>query len=224
MRNAKEGTVRKNEIMDIALALFLEKGYEKTTIEDILTKTGISKGTFYYYFEAKEDVLKILAWREAERKLELTRRIAEDECHTALDKLNKIITGAQQINFADFKHRIEIFKAVNEYGNLEFQQRIYDHSLRLGVPLIQSILEQGNVEKTMKVQYPQEMAELFIVMMNHFKAAIGKLWLELQDKTAMKSYITQKAGFYQDFLAKNLGVEAGQLSFLAATLKYIDEI
>lgn len=224
MRNAKEGTVRKNEILDIALALFSEKGYEKTTIEDILAKTGISKGTFYYYFEAKEDVLKVLAWREAERKLELTRRIAEDECLTALDKLNKVITGAQQINFADYRSRIEILKAFNEYGNLEFQQRIYDHSLRLGVPLIQSILEQGNREETMKVQYSLEIAELFIVMMNHFKAAIGKTWLELQDKAAMKSYITRKAGFYQDFLSKNLGVESGQLLFLAVTLKYIDEL
>lgn len=224
MRNVKAGTVRKQEILDNALLLFSEKGYEKTTIEDILTKTGISKGTFYYYFETKEDVLKVLAWREAERKLELTRQIAEDECLTALDKLNKIIIGAQQINFTGFKHRIEILKAVSEYGNLEFQQRIYDHSLRLGVPLIQTILEQGIRENAMKIEYPQEMAELFIVMMNHFKAVIGKIWLELEDKTAIKSFITRKAEFYQDLFARNLGVESGQLSFLAITLKYIDEM
>ena len=65
---------------------FGEKGYGKTTIEDILAKTGIPKGTFYYYFESKEDVLQILTWREVEKKLELTRKIVEDESLSAIAK------------------------------------------------------------------------------------------------------------------------------------------
>lgn len=49
---------KKNEIRTIAIALFKEKTYDATTIKDICQSAGISKHTFYYYFDSKEDILK----------------------------------------------------------------------------------------------------------------------------------------------------------------------
>ena len=48
---------KQKEIMDTALQLFLEKGYEKTSIKDITEKMNIAAGLFHYYFDSKEDVL-----------------------------------------------------------------------------------------------------------------------------------------------------------------------
>ena len=43
--------------MDKAESLFEVKGYNKTTVNDILREVNIAKGTFYYYFKSKEEVL-----------------------------------------------------------------------------------------------------------------------------------------------------------------------
>ena len=57
MRVVKEYDERKNEILDASEKLFLEKGYVQCTIKDILKAVDIARGTFYYYFESKEEVL-----------------------------------------------------------------------------------------------------------------------------------------------------------------------
>ncbi len=51
----KQDTV--NRIIDAALRLFSEKGYEATTVAEIAEAAGVAKGTFFNYFKAKEDLL-----------------------------------------------------------------------------------------------------------------------------------------------------------------------
>ncbi len=47
----------KSEIIKIANNLFVENGYNNTTIKDICSASNISKTTFYYHFKAKEDII-----------------------------------------------------------------------------------------------------------------------------------------------------------------------
>lgn len=47
---------RKQQLIDITLELFATKGYENTKISDIVSKAGVSQGTFYWYFESKEAI------------------------------------------------------------------------------------------------------------------------------------------------------------------------
>ena len=54
MRITKEPEVRRQEIMDAALKLFGEKGYEKTSITDIAMAVGVAQGLCYRYFPTKE--------------------------------------------------------------------------------------------------------------------------------------------------------------------------
>jgi AcrR family transcriptional regulator len=57
MRIVKEHEERKSEILDAAEQLFAARGYEAATVNDILGAVKIAKGTFYYYFKSKEEVL-----------------------------------------------------------------------------------------------------------------------------------------------------------------------
>ena len=54
MRITKEPEVRKQEILDTALKLFGENGYEKTSITDIAKAIGVAQGLCYRYFPSKE--------------------------------------------------------------------------------------------------------------------------------------------------------------------------
>ena len=43
-------------ILEVSRRLFTEKGYEHTTIQDIVDALGMSKGAIYHHFKSKEDI------------------------------------------------------------------------------------------------------------------------------------------------------------------------
>ena len=52
----------KGKIINAAWDLFYEQGYEYTTVEEIIEKSGTSKGSFYHYFEGKDALLGSLSY------------------------------------------------------------------------------------------------------------------------------------------------------------------
>ena len=57
MRIVKEAEERKNEILDVAERLFGTKGFDNTSTNDILNEIGIARGTLYYHFKSKEEII-----------------------------------------------------------------------------------------------------------------------------------------------------------------------
>jgi AcrR family transcriptional regulator len=49
---------RRTEIAEVALGLWAERGFDQTSVAEIATRAGVSKGTFYLYFESKEALLE----------------------------------------------------------------------------------------------------------------------------------------------------------------------
>ena len=47
---------KRNSLLDSAFTLFLDNGFNKTSISDIVEKAGVAKGTFYLYFKDKYDI------------------------------------------------------------------------------------------------------------------------------------------------------------------------
>ena len=76
-RVRKEPEVRRAEIMDAASRLFLSKGYQSTTVDDIVGEAGVGKGTFYLYFDSKPQVLVAIIERIQEGIWEEMQRAAD---------------------------------------------------------------------------------------------------------------------------------------------------
>ncbi|MGL6198822.1 MAG: TetR/AcrR family transcriptional regulator [Lachnospiraceae bacterium] len=96
MRRLKEPEVRKNEILDAAHKLFVEKGYSKTTVIDILNVNGLSKGVFYYYFKSKEEVLDAIIERIVDAEVANAKKIVADPDLTTPQKLFAILTSSRK--------------------------------------------------------------------------------------------------------------------------------
>ncbi|WP_111656744.1 TetR/AcrR family transcriptional regulator [Isoalcanivorax indicus] len=75
-RKAQEFRQREREILDAALALFLEQGEDRVTVEMIADRVGIGKGTIYKHFETKNEIYLLLMIRYEEDLAELFRQIA----------------------------------------------------------------------------------------------------------------------------------------------------
>ena len=91
MRDVKEPEIRRAEIMDAAMMLFMEKGYTNTTTQDIVDKVNISRGLLYYHFKNKEDILYCLIEQYSDRLLKDIYIITYDEDKTAIEKLRSFI-------------------------------------------------------------------------------------------------------------------------------------
>jgi AcrR family transcriptional regulator len=62
----RRAEARPDEVLDAALSLFTEKGYARTTVDQVAKHAGFSKGTVYLYFASKEAILEGLVQRTVE--------------------------------------------------------------------------------------------------------------------------------------------------------------
>ncbi|WP_430490550.1 TetR/AcrR family transcriptional regulator [Lactiplantibacillus pentosus] len=101
MRVTKKPDVRKKELIELAKKLFLEKGYEKVSVREIIDKTDSagSPGLFYYYFKSKKEIYEsvideMVNEEIAERQLILTKGERDDE--DAISTITKLLELIQK--------------------------------------------------------------------------------------------------------------------------------
>ena len=85
---------RKNLILDQAQRLFVERGFAATTVEDILNRAGIAKGTLYHHFSGKEDIMRQLIARTTNVMRQKAEAAASSDAHP-LEKFAEIVASAR---------------------------------------------------------------------------------------------------------------------------------
>lgn len=160
MRIIKDHSERKTEILDTAAKLFTTKGYHQTTIIDILNAIGIAKGTFYYYFKSKEEVMDAIIMRVIAADVIAAQKIADTPGIPAIEKLFQILMVQKPQNGDTKGKMIDQFHAPN---NAEMHQKSIVQSILQITPVITQVVEQGIREKVITTDYPQETVEFLLV-------------------------------------------------------------
>lgn len=150
VRTVKTPEVRRAEILQAASGLFQEIGYESTSVDSIVRSAGIAKGTFYYYFKSKDEVLAALAQQLCAEMVARSQIIADDPQLGAIEKFCAIIASQNQTVEAgqalvEDLHRPENC-ALHERSNIETV-------LAFG-PILAAVVEQGNQEGVFQVDDP----------------------------------------------------------------------
>lgn len=81
----------KEKITEQSVRLFEQKGYSETSIQDIVDSLGVTKGTFYYYFSSKEELLMDIQLRYIDELLEHQEGIMEDQTLNSKSKLFEVV-------------------------------------------------------------------------------------------------------------------------------------
>ena len=224
-RKVKKGKARKQELLDIALELFHKRGYEKTSIEAILKKASISKGAFYYYFNSKDEVLEALAHQQAEEVIKIIQKIADDPRLNALEKLNRVFIEATEYKVVHEESRLKLFKVMERYKkNLKLTHKVLENSVKLLGPSLKKIFEQGIKEGYFDTEFPDEMAEFYLRLANAFQDMFVRPLIELHKKPENIKTIKRKLLFYEDLLARILGLKKGNLLLDESMLKYFKRV
>lgn len=104
MRTKTQKTTIKDRLLKAAWQLFLEKGYEETTVNDIIDYSKTSRGSFYHHFRGKEDLIFSLAYMFDDNYDEWLEALTPDM--TAIDKLidldRFVLTNLEHSRYAPF--------------------------------------------------------------------------------------------------------------------------
>lgn len=159
MRILKEPEERKAEILDAAERLFITKGYSKTTIIDILNQIGIAKGTFYYHFKSKEEVMDAIITRIVNRDAAAAKTIANNTNLSSPAKLLQILFSLKPKS-GEIKEQLT--EQLHHPNNAEMHQKSLVLTIKKLTPVLTQVIEQGISEKVMAVDYPYETVEMLL--------------------------------------------------------------
>lgn len=207
MRTVKHPEERKNDILNAAEKLFSTKGYQQTTIIDILKAVGIAKGTFYYYFTSKEEVMDAIIDRIIKADIIEAKRIAADPDISVVDKLFRIIMAQSPKQGSHKEGMIEQF---HQPANAEMHQKSLIKAITELSPVLAEVIQQGVEEGIFQTDYPQETVEFLL-------ASAQVIFDEgLFQWTTAESI--QRALAFIAILEASLHAEKGSFSFLLQRL------
>lgn len=203
MRVVKDPVERRNEILDAAEILFTSKGYMETTIIDILEAVGIAKGTFYYYFKSKEQVLDAILVRMVDRDVEKMRLVLQDMSLNPIEKMAAMLR-VQQAQPGDLKYKMnEIF---HKPGNGDMHLKFNVLALRHISPLLAAAVREGVKQGVFQLEYPEEIAEYLL------GASVFAFDEGLNQWSAQQ--LTRRALAFISMLESALGAAKGSFSFV----------
>lgn len=134
---------RPGEILEAALALFVDKGFASTKMEDIARKAGVTKGTPYLYFSNKEDIFKAVVREAMLPNLERAEQLWRNHDGGAFQLIERVLTGWWEgICLTQFCGICKL--VVAESGNFpELAQFFYEEVVARGQKLIEAAIQQG---------------------------------------------------------------------------------
>ncbi|NJD52165.1 MAG: TetR/AcrR family transcriptional regulator [Candidatus Methanoperedens sp.] len=150
-RDRKKLQVQKS-IVDIALKLFIEKGIEKTTVAEIMEKADFGIGTFYNYFQSKEDILKyVLA-----QKIDEAKKLLEELNQSPVNPSQKI-TQILLLLGTIYEDNQQLFKLYSDQLLSSTQPLHGPEFKNILISVIQEGQENGEFKATIPVEIVIEM-------------------------------------------------------------------
>ena len=153
-----------NLILDTAFRLFLEKGYEHTSIQDIINNLGgLSKGAIYHHFKSKEDILTAVCDRMTAESNQMLLEIRDMPGLSGLEKLKLIFQKSLDRPVQD-----QLFTAAPNFSKSPpllyavLRETIDDAALHYILPIIR----QGMADSSITTECPAELAELIMLVAN----------------------------------------------------------
>lgn len=154
-----EETVRK--ILDTAERLFIEKGYERASLQDILDETGLSKGAIYHHFASKEDIFYSVCDRIGQRNGEVLAQVRDDPSLNGLEKLRTMFKVSLQP-----ERQAKMFCMMPYLmDNAKFLVTEMRSIFTEVVPyFVEPIIRQGMADGSIRTDHPKELAEAMMML------------------------------------------------------------
>ena len=189
---------RKEQLLKIAYNMFLSKGYDNTSIDEIIKEANIAKGTYYYYFESKEATLE-----------EVINMMINEEVEEAKNILNMSISIPEKLigiisSLRPKVNEIEIQNTLNKKENIVMHEKINERIIEEAIPLLEKVVNEGIENNIFNCNHIKERLKILLIMSN-----------ELFDDN---NFDLNEVEVFIDTAEKMLGAKTGTLSFIRALI------
>jgi AcrR family transcriptional regulator len=213
-RIVKDPDERRRELISCAQTLFYTKGYESTSVNDIVNEVGVAKGTFYYYFDSKLAILEATVEELAEQTLAIMDEIVDDE---SLGATQKWILVFQVINNWKAERKEEllaIMHALQKEENALLLFKFQKKGAQLFGPAFARIIAQGNEEGVFDVEFVEESAAFTLAIQTTISYSLFDIFLNPQCYDDPMAIVRHKVVAMQSSIERILGATPGSLPLI----------
>ncbi|MBA7530495.1 hypothetical protein ES705_22703 [subsurface metagenome] len=214
VRITKEYHERKNELLNVAQELFFAKGYVQTSVDAIIKKVGVSKGTFYYYFKSKEDLMNKLVKRMTNQILIEVKKITERQYLDALTKLNRAYITTRNVKLENIDLIKLYLRVLYKDENIMLRHKIYMSNVDLLVPEFAKIINQGVEEKIFNTPFPRKAAKLVFELAQIVGDSTAKLLSEMDKNPEIIEKLKKEIDIYEDGIERIIGAKKGSINIV----------
>ena len=179
----EKGEKRKQELLKIAYQMFIQKGYEETSIDDIIAEAHIAKGTYYYYFPSKEATLE-----------EVINMMINDEVQRAKAIMSAPISIPQKLvgiitSLRPEQEEGNIADILNQKENIIMHEKINRRIVDEAVPLLTEVVSEGTRQGMFTCDRIEERVRMILIMSQHlfdnsnFSVGDIEVFIDMVEKT-----------------------------------------
>lgn len=159
-RTSKTPQDRRNEFIQAARDLFNEKGFENTSVDDIVAQVGVAKGLFYYYFDSKEKLLATIYEMLQDEIESAVTAAMEKKGLNAMERLGELMAAKRDVACRS-STLMSYFK---QERNQALQLKMEKRALIFMTEAMEEIIRQGVGEGIFEVDHPRETAVALLSM------------------------------------------------------------
>lgn len=197
---------RRIDIIEASQELFNSKGFQETSINDIMGRVGAAKGVFYYYFETKDQVLDTLIEQHITNIVESVVSVLDQSDLNALQKLRCVLEEEFKVSMKNYNPDNHL----HNIKNVDMHQKILVGMVQRFAPIIAALVQQGINEGLFKTDHPLEVSEIIVAGV-HFITDLGIfMWTR-------EEYI-KKVKASEELIEKALCIKQGSFAFLSDLL------
>lgn len=210
-RIVKKPHERRSELIACAQKFFLTKGYERTTVSDIVEEIGVAKGTFYYYFDSKQDILEALVDDLAALAVEQIKEIIADESLPAITKWTQAFQVLNKWKLGRKEEMLAITRVLYQNENVHLQHKLRINLVKLIAPEFAKIIDQGIKEGVFSTAFVEESAEIALAILQTFSDAMADMLLNPKKHDNPASTIRRQLEAAGTAIERVLGAPEGAL-------------
>ncbi len=216
VRTVKHPDARRQEFVATAQQLFFSKGYENTSVNDIIQAVGLSKGAFYHYFASKQALLEAVTDGLLDQSLVNMQAIVADPTLDAIAKFNQLMQNQNSWKLAQKDHMLAYARMLFMDENLRLRHRLQTEGRLATVALLSEVVAQGVAEGVFAVADAAISAEFAFAIIHTTFATFNELMLSQPPDNAALPAIQTKVELAHAAIERLLSAPAGSISLIDA--------
>ncbi|MTI46293.1 MAG: TetR/AcrR family transcriptional regulator [Firmicutes bacterium] len=213
----------KDKIIQSAYELFSSKGYEKTTIGEIIKQAECSKGGFYHHFKSKEEILEVIVSNYVDTLSKLYEKVLLNNDDPFISKFNAIFKVINQYKLNQLKEWRKINNVLIFIGNDRILRQLEKQFKEVTTRTYLDVIQHGKRQGIIKAEYPELLAELCTREVLWIYEAAAKA-IKNENYYKDENMFIQLLNFSENLISNALGLKKQEVEFKDVALSYLHNV